>query len=700
MYYKFTRVVVLAILVSFHAFSQDSLVIKNRFLERKFTIGDNSFYTSRFQHTLTNKDYSRPGSEEFYFTINGTPASSNGANGLFRYSKHSSASTGNGTQQITIQLTGKEGSAAENLVVSLTYEVYDELPVVRKQLSITNNGPNAVAIADLEVERINLVPVSSQQSELYTNYGSRFAWRPYHGDHHDAAIFVYNNYVKEGFILGNEAPSILKKTEVYTDHHRISIGMTSLTDHYPFKKWIEPGEKFASPKTFICLVQSQKWEDAFEGYFADFIRTRLGVRLFERKEIPFTFFNTWRPFYTNINDTLVTQLADGLEGTGTDLFIMDAGWENNYGDWEPHPTRFPNGLKPITDHIRKRGMKAGLWMSLGSVDKSSKLYKEHPEWSVFDKNGEPAYLHEEMNWRVTMSLASGYYDYILEKIKRHVRENDLAYIKLDLAIANSAYVLDYAKKGDYKSEGKGYKDRESSYYGIYEKALQLFDDLHKEFPDLLVDCTYEVWGEYYINDYALIEHADYDWLTNYDDDAPVGPVNIRQMAFDRSRAIPTATNLIGNQYMDSPYSKYTFLSLASVKPILVGDSRKLPSELKPWYLKWNTWFKMMDKKYQFTRFSYVSDIFQRPTMSNWDGVYKFNKEKQGGVLFFFRNGSVENARTFAFPFAEPGSRYRLFSPEEGKDWGTYSGKELIEKGIRVELGSQFEAKVLGIESVE
>ncbi|WP_342087161.1 hypothetical protein [Dyadobacter sp. OTU695] len=175
MYYKLIRVAILAVLASCNAFSQDSLVIKNRFLERKFTIGDNSFYTSRFQHLLTSKDYSRPGSEEFYFTINGTPASSNGTNGLFKYSKHTSARTGDGSQKVTIQLVGKQGSDAENVVVDLNYMVYDELPVVRKQLSITNKGPKPIAIADLEVERLNLVPVSSQQSELYTNYGSRFA---------------------------------------------------------------------------------------------------------------------------------------------------------------------------------------------------------------------------------------------------------------------------------------------------------------------------------------------------------------------------------------------------------------------------------------------------------------------------------------------------------------------------------------------
>lgn len=108
----------------------------------------------------------------------------------------------------------------------------------------------------------------------------------------------------------------------------------------------------------------------------------------------------------------------------------------------------------------------------------------------------------------------------------------------------------------------------------------------------------------------------------------------------------------------------------------------------------------MDKKYQFSRFSYVSDIFQRPTMSNWDGVYKFNKEKQGGVLFFFRNGSVESSRTFAFPLAEPGSSYRLFSPDDGKGWGIFSGKVLKEEGIKVGIDKQFDAVVLGIERVE
>lgn len=209
-----------------------------------------------------------------------------------------------------------------------------------------------------------------------------------------------------------------------------------------------------------------------------------------------------------------------------------------------------------------------------------------------------------------------------------------------------------------------------------------------------------MWGEYYINDFALITHADYDWLTNYVDEPPIGPINIRQMSSDRSRVIPAATNLIGNQLIDSDYSKYTFLSLASGKPILVGDARNFPEDLKKWYSGWNSWFKFMDKKFQFTRYTQVSDIFPRANLSNWDGCYKFNKEKQGGVLFFYRNGSLEETRTFHMPLVDQKENYMLYSPDDIKSAKRISGKTLLEKGISVTIPGQYEAKVLGIEKIE
>lgn len=52
--------------------------------------------------------------------------------------------------------------------------------------------------------------------------------------------------------------------------------------------------------------------------------------------------------------------ADNLEGTGTDLFIIDAGWYQRAGDFNADPVKFPNGMKPVCDYIRKKYAGRGL----------------------------------------------------------------------------------------------------------------------------------------------------------------------------------------------------------------------------------------------------------------------------------------------------------------------------------------------------
>lgn len=676
----------------------DVLTIRNSFFERKFSFDKKGFHTVSYRDQLTNSEYSDSLSKEFSFLINNKEVTGNGY--YFAYNGYTSENISESSQLIRVSLKG-QGPSLSGIDVTLLYWVYNDLPTIRKGIEIKNNSGKEITITNLDVENLNLMVVSQYMTEIYSNYGTNLQRIPYKGDYYDPALLVWSVDRLAGFILGNEAPSVLKKTSVHTSGHEVSIGMKHVNEDYPFKKFLAAGGLFKSPKVFISFCNESRWQDAFEGDFARFIRNEIGFRLAARSRKFYMLYNTWRPFRSDITDTLIRQTADALEGSGTDILIMDDGWDTRYNDFNPDKNKFPNSLKPVCDYIRSKKMLPGLWMPLQIVKRQSHVFKEHPEWSVNGKNGKPVNLHTpDQDDNVSMSLCTPYYDFLLKNMIKTVKDNGIAYVKLDLAIANSAYVYDVDLSGDYSSKGKtGFKDHASSYWAMYEKTMQFLDDLHAACPDLLVDCTFEVWGRYNIVDYALIQHAEFDWITNFEKDPPDGPISIRQMAAERSKVIPPSTMLIGNQLMDVNNYQYSYLSLATTQPIMVGDIRKISSEAKAWYKKMNTWFKEMDDKYQFPMFYQTSDIFEKAGLSNWDGVYKFNKEKDGGVCFFFRNGSKDKERKFLVHVANKNSNYKLYSALTGKEYGNFSGEELREKGITIMLDEEYSAEVLGVEKI-
>lgn len=704
---KIFRLTVAVILMlagtSVYCFAQpDSIVFKNNLVSRtfKFTKGKQGFYTTSFKNLQANTEFIKEQSQDFMISVNGEIF--NGTNVV--YNNHVIERTADEVKLI-VNLTAKNNT----LHFQLLFRMYDQLPIIRKQIIVSNQTNTELALTNLDIEHLQFQVVNTYMNEVYSNYGTNLSRIPYKGNHDDAAVLLFNLNAGQGVIFGNEAPSVLKRTEIYVKPGTVSLGMGLINESYPFKKWLKTGEAFISPGTFIYVANTKKWQEAFEGYFQVFLQRKLGVKLFEQKKAPFFIYNTWQPFFDNINEKIIKECADNHANTGTDLFIIDAGWYKRAGDFEPDPQKFPNGLKPVTDYIRNKGMKVGLWFAIASVHNKSEIATQHPEWLVRDVNGKAENLHdgnlaqdgEEWHSAIrTMSLGSGYYDHILNLLKRRIKEWGISYLKLDLSIATSAYVNDVSRTGDYDSKGdKIYKDRESSYWVMYERMMNLMDALKKEFPDLLLDCTFETWGRYNLVDYALIQHADYDWLTNFDFTPPEGPIAIRQMNYDRARVIPPNCLLIGNQFMDFPNNQYVYFSMASGSALMVGDPRKLTAADKAFYLKWNTWFKEVERKYQFSQFHQTYDVFDRPTDLNWDGCYRINTQKQGGVLFYFRNNSMDETRIFKIPGLEPNSKYRIYSHEDSRIIGIYTGSELINKGLRISIGTTYSAKVLGIEKV-
>jgi alpha-galactosidase len=682
---------------------EDSLTIENSAIARKFYFSkqSNGFYTKAIINKKVGQNYVNPATEEFSITINNRQIEGKDC----KYLKHNFLKKDN-TSILLITLD----TPIDKVYLQLQFEVYENLPLVRKQLIVINESTEGLELINLDVEKLRFQVVHKYNNEVYYNYGTSLTRIPYKGDYNDAAVMLYNPIEKQGAVFGNEAPGVLKNTEIYTRIHGcLQMGMRHINEQFPFKKFMNPGETFNSPKTFIYVFNSGKWQDGFENEYKEFIRKHLGVSLYNRPKKPLVLYDTWLPFEDSIDERLIKNCADKLANAEIDLFVIDAGWYRYSGDFIPDSSKFPNGMKFICDYLRKKGMQVGLWFPAASVNMRSKIATEHPEWLIKNREGKAANLHDMSTptdgygWHdglATMSLGSPYYEHLKNTVIKFIKELGISYIKFDLTIANSAYVHDLERIGDYETNAsKLYKDRASSYWIIYERMMQLMDELHEIFPELLIDCTYEVWGRYNIADYALIQHADYDWLTNFNEEPPAGPISIRQMNYDRSRVIPNAPLLIGNQSLNFSNYKYVYFSIASSTCVLVGDPRKLNEEQQKFYLKWNSYLKQIEDKYQYSQYLQLYDVFDRPSYSNWDGCYRINTEKQGGLMFFYRNNSADSKRTFKIPCLEPAYRYKIYDHEEGKTLGIFKGKFLIEEGITVELPATYTAKVLTIEKI-
>lgn len=680
-----------------------SLTIENGKVARTFACAKDSlgFYTTSFFNKKTEQEYVNPGTEEFSLTINDSTIEGRQC----RYLRHSLQQVGD-TQTLAVRLV----TPLPDVYIDAIYQVYASLPVVRKRVVVINESKTSLAITNLDVEKLRFQVVNKFDNEVYTAYGSNLHRLPYKGDHNDAAILLYNAVAKQGAVLGNEAPSVLKNTEIYTRIHGcVQMGMRHIDETFPFKKWLTPGETFASPRTFILFFESDKWQYGYENAYKDFVRNYLGISLFQRKAPPLFFYDTWRPYLDSINENIINGSVEKLSESGADLFIIDAGWYKYSGDFIVDSSKFPHGLKRVCDSIRSRGMKIGLWFPAASVNAKSGVALQHPDWLVKDKAGSAANLHDMSvpvdgtGWSSAMktaSLGSPYYDHLKELVRNSIRELGLSYVKFDLALAVSAYVHEPDRTGDYEATGsKIYRDRASSYWAIYSRMLQLMDELHNEFPDLLIDCTFESWGRYNTVDFALLESADYDWLTNFEQPSPAGPISIRQMAYDRGRVVPPATLLIGNQSLNSPAYPYVYFSLAASSLVMVGDARKLSLAQRSFYRKWNDYFKTMEAKYHYSRYYQLYDVFDRPTDSNWDGCFRINTEKMSGLAFFFRNNSSDAARSFRIPFLPAKDRYKISDPAKKKVLGIYRGQELIEKGLKIAIPTIYTAAVLAIEKL-
>lgn len=91
-------------------------------------------------------------------------------------------------------------------------------------------------------------------------------------------------------------------------------------------------------------------------------------------------YNSWEAATFDVTIQQQVELANKAKAMGVELFVLDDGWfkgrtsdNAGLGDWFYDRNKFPNGLKPLADHVHSLDMKFGLWFEPEMVRR--KAYK-------------------------------------------------------------------------------------------------------------------------------------------------------------------------------------------------------------------------------------------------------------------------------------------------------------------------------------
>jgi len=580
------------------------------------------------------------------------------------------------------------------LDVAVVYSVYDGQPAFRKHLALRNTGGSPLHLSHMNLEAISVALGAADEMTLLTQYGSVPRETFYTGRSEDACLLLANGRSGDGLAVMNEVPGYMKRTEIggWDGRGSTPIGVMYDTDLMPFERTLAPGETFTTASASLIPYRSgdgfndPQWR--LPSYTAQVLERRIDA------DGPPWIYNTWEPFQRRINHDTTMELIDAASAMGMDIFTIDDGWQQEYGENAVNLTAFPGGLEPILTALDQRGMRLGLWIPLAAIGTSTGIYREHPKWAALDQEGKPKITGTAAGPKAVMCLASAYREAAAARVVDAVRRFHLAYVKLDLTTIFNAY----GEAPGCWAKGHYHESWAESLNRIYEGIAYVTSRVYAEFPDVLLDLTFELWGQKHIIDAGLLATGDLDWMSNVDDSGPgaAGPIQARQLLYQRAISMPVESMLIGNLHADQQPIAERFATAMGSAPVLLGDLRRLSATDRQWYREKITWFKQLRKSAKISESFFPLGSWRQTTPAAWDGFARVARSGYG-VIALFRNESEAAQATVQLPLL-PAGRYRLRSVLSGRELGTFELADWA-RGVRVVFSEGAGVDVLEMQPV-
>ena len=666
--------------------------IGNSLVEREVCFDPKvGLYTKSWRHKVSEKDFLIRSSEgarrgaEFSFQADGVQmaGATRSASPDFDWAETEPRDIAPDGKLLEIKLKAKN----QWLDVSVFYAVYSGHPVVRKWIAITNRRQQAVKLTHFAFEAVNLQAAPPSEQIVSAYYGIHPRETFFTGRAEDAAILAMDPRTREGFVVMNEAPGWMKRTEMADWGEGIQVMYD--TDLFPFERSIKPGETFTSAKSGVAFfVEGRGMADphwVMPSYTSEVLMKK------GPSYQPPWIYNTWEPFFQDYTDPLVNELIPVAAELGFDVFTLDTGWSENYGNNEVNPQKFPGGFDDIRATLESKGMRLGLWEPLAVMGSKSTVVRDHPEWIIRGADGgEKTAWFPSPNDRV-MCLASPYRDWAAKRINDLIKRHNLRYVKIDLTTVFNAYG---EAPGCY-AQGHYHGTWAESLGGIYEGIQYVTDQIYRAHPEVLLDLTFELWGQKHIIDYGLLDAGDLDWMSNVGDASvkSAGARQARTLLYHRAMAIPVETMLIGNLRATTPTIEEHFATVIGSAPLFLGDLRKLTPREVAWLAAKIKWFREFRRAVALNEGFFPLGDWRQPNNVSWDGFARLSRRGEGFIALF-KNESHLDEVAVELP-AFPDGTFHLRSVMTGKALGARSGRQ-IRDGIEFNLPPEYKVEIVEI----
>jgi alpha-galactosidase len=359
-----------------------------------------------------------------------------------------------------------------------------------------------------------------------------------------------------------------------------------------------------------------------------------------------------------------------------DYWWMDAGWYvnrtgwPNVGTWLVDSNRFPRGLRAVSDHAHRHGLKTLLWFEPERVTADTWLTQHHPEWILGGAQGGLLNLGdpEARSW-------------LIEHIDRLLTEQGIDLYRQDF----NMNPLEAWRKNDAPDRQGITEIRHVTGY------LAFWDELRRRHPAMLIDSCASGGRR---NDLETMRRAVPLWRSDYAFEA----TGHQCMTYGISLWLPyhgTGTVATRNApYYGSgptPVEPYAFWSNAAPSLGCGFDLRVKELDYDALRRLFTQWRRISP--------NYYGDFYPLTPWSRDDRVWiawQFDRPEsgEGMVQVFRRPNSVYEAARFKLHGLESAALYAVADIDHPETKHGLRGTELMEGGLPVTIAEKPGAAVL------